>query len=308
MPRRAHRRCKVQGPTCNGVAHPGFDNCARCLHDVIKPRLKAQKEATRMKRREDMVKHTRSPENRKLISEVDPKEPQLQPEPTWLVPEQAETAEGPGFHGHRAIHRAITEMETDHEIAGLAPLEAVEKVANILIHDILAEEPVKLTHAQRRRLRRQQRVEEEPTTPVTPRNTKPKLTEAQEDEVIELFKSGISTTEIQNTYNIGPQTLYTLVRKRGIPLRTQGTSRTGPKHPPQEEPVPPVKASEPVSTGVPYPPPPNGAVAGLPEWVVTYEVRRTETAIIAAKDFNAAAAAAANEPGIEVISVARKRD
>ena len=47
----------------------------------------------------------------------------------------------------------------------------------------------------------------------------------------------------------------------------------------------------------------NGRVSDLPEWVVTYTVTRTETTIVAAKDFNAAAAAVTNG---EVISVAKK--
>ena len=53
---------------------------------------------------------------------------------------------------------------------------------------------------------------------------------------------------------------------------------------------------------------PNGVVSGLTEWLVTYTVTRTETTVVQAKGFAEAAAAAGNlDPGIDVISVAKKR-
>ena len=111
---------------------------------------------------------------------------------------------------------------------------------------------------------------QEPVKATNGRKHRPsRLTPEQVDEILEAFKSDISTTEIQHAYGIGAQTLYTLVRRAGLPLRGQS------KRLPKEETVSePVKTSPPASPVQVEPASPNGVVSGLTEWVVTYRWSR----------------------------------
>jgi hypothetical protein len=311
MPRRAHRRCKEQGPTCNGVAHPGYDICARCLNDVVRVRRREEKAAVKSRRAMRAMHNKLSKENRELISEVDLKEPQMRPEePTWLTPDSEPAPPA------RTVGQAIGQLEIDKKIAGIpSGPPKIEALMDIIIKDELKDVPVDLHPRVPERYRRHMAKppEEEPVPepvvqePVKPpngrRHRQSRLTPDQVDEILEAFKSEISTTEIQQAYGIGAQTLYTLVRRAGLPLRGQN------KRLPKEETVSePVKTSPPASPDMAEEPTPNGAVSGLTEWVVTYEVLKTETVTVAAKTFNDAAAAAVGDLGIiNVVSVARKR-
>jgi hypothetical protein len=294
------------------VTHPGFDICSRCLHDVV--RARQREERAEVKRRRAEREHRLSRANRALINEVDLKEPQLREREettTWLV-EPPEQLPAPASLG-----QAIAHITVDRKLENLPDgLPRVEALVNSLIQDELKHTPVDLRPRVPERYRRHitPPPEEEPVPPVaeTPpvqepakhvgRPRTPRSPEV-EAEIIEMFKSGISTTEIQTAYGIGPQTLYTIVRRYGVPLR--GASHGG--RPRKESSMPePVKTSPPVSASVAPTPTPNGAVSDLTEWVVTYEVVKTETVVVAAKSFNDAAAAVGTG-GINVVSVARKR-
>ena len=60
VPGRSHRRCKEQGPTCAGVAHPGYDRCNRCLNDVVRPRQIAERQALKARKAERLSKENRA--------------------------------------------------------------------------------------------------------------------------------------------------------------------------------------------------------------------------------------------------------
>lgn len=318
VPRAAHRRCKEQGPTCNGVAHPGFDVCARCLNDVIRPRMRAEREAVRKRKAARLSK-----ENRALITEVDLKEPQMAPmsvaDAVWdavidkrvdaeidgalarnpLITEQQFLAE----QLHQRIMRDSTAIPVRVEVFVPQP-EPIEEPP--IESD---PEEVEETHELIEALESVE-VQAAFTGPMRPGrgSHKPAITLEQRQEMIDAYIAGEEVDEICRAYDVGTGTLYRYIRQAGVPPR-----RNYPKYIAdfegaalEEEPME-AKTSTPVSSEPLATPTPNGAVDGLSEWVVTYEVRKTETAIIVARDFNAAAAAVASEPGIEVVSVARKR-
>lgn len=308
MPRRAHRRCKEQGPTCNGVTHPGFDICARCLHDVVRKRQREEREAVKSRRAMRSMHNKLSKENRELINQVDLQEPHLQPEePNWLVPPIEDKPP-------KSLRRILVEGQIDKNLADVPDEKIVEVLGGQLVQDMLADIPpdIRPTVPARYRPKVTEPLEEEPMPPPVVQPPAPghtrrhgKLTEEQEDEVVEMFKSGISTSEIQVAYAIGAQTLYTLIRRRGVPLRGRGPRAV---HLPEEQPVsqsvtPPASAPE-VTV-----PTPNGVVSDLPQWVVTYEVVRTETVTVSARDFNDAAQAARSYAAedVTVVGVVRKR-
>lgn len=215
------------------------------------------------------------------------------------------------------LSRAVTDTLLDKQVAGLEGEERDEKLGDILTHTMLSNnmfpvarvKDVPSTETDTTHVPTQPEApEEEPVTATAPpvtlpphhgrarSNGKPPLTQQQRDDIAEAFKAGISTTEIQNTWEVGAGVVYKIVREYGLPLRTQRTVVTE------------VKASEPVSEVSAPSAPPSGVVSDMPEWVVTYEVRRTETVTVAARDFNAAAYAIhSSENGAEVLSVARKR-
>jgi hypothetical protein len=198
-----------------------------------------------------------------------------------------------------SIARAVSETLIDRDIemgeaAGKSSLQVVEDLFLKIMHD--DDLPAHIAPTARRVPRIDTPKKEEPKIPVMPtlkRGRKPGLTETQKDEVLEMYKSGISTTEIQTAYSIGAQTLYSLVHNAGLPLRGAPQAKE-----PASVPTPPVS-----------PPPPaaaasvNGRASDLTEWVVTYTVTRTETTIVAAKSFNDAAATITDG---DVISVAKK--
>ena len=288
MPRRAHRRCKIQGPTCNGITHPGFDQCHKCLQDVIRPRMREEKEAMRRRKAKRL-----SEANRALISEVDLKEPQMRPEPVA---------------DPLTLSEAISGALIDKQLESVGQDGRLDKLTGMLTQKFIGNDLPLVRHPERAAQTAPPEEEPEPvaTAPAPPeaptngrRHRQSRLSADQVDEILEAFKSDISTTEIQAAYGIGAQTLYTLVRRAGLPLR--GQSR---RLPPEETPV--VKTSEPASPAQVETESPNGLVPGLTEWVVTYEVVKTETVTVAAKSFNDAALAV-EARGITVTSVARKR-
>jgi hypothetical protein len=288
MPRPAHRRCKEQGPTCNGVSHPGFDICSRCLNDVIRPRQREEREAVRQRKIARL-----SRENRILINETSLKEPQMATQETpatWWT-----TSDPPS--PPPSIESIITDLDIERRVAdvpnGLPQLQAkLEVLAKDNLKEDLKKDPGIISVPP-------PPPAEEPARPPGRRRLRTPETEA---EIIEMFKSGISTTEIQEAYGIGPQTLYTLVKRAGVPLR--GTHGPRPKYPKEPAVPEPVKTSPPVSDAPSVPTSPNGTVTDLAEWVVTYEVVRTETVTVAARSFNDAAASVTDG---NVVSVARKR-
>ena len=301
MPRPAHRRCKTQGPTCNGVAHPHFDTCNRCLNDVIRPRLRAEKEAMR-KRRADRL----SRRNRELINETDLKEPQMREEHPLSVREAIRDI---------SINNRLAPLVEKHEQEGLPFQDAVDAAASELIlksdmrrfTDIpieiygpmpenfgLAPDP----NAARAAL--DGPPPEMPNSRTRPDGTR--LTAEQRTEAAEAYRAGMPVEEICGAWGISLSTLYRTLGVLGISRRGQPTA-----HQPKEKPVTVPTSSTPESHVPRETPPVNGTAPGLTEWLVTYQVTRTETVVVAAKDFNSAAQAVETDGSTStVISVARK--
>lgn len=303
MPRAAHRRCKEQGPTCNGVAHPGFDICSRCLIDVVRPRMRAEKAAVRMRKAQRLSK-----ENRALISEVDLKEPQMAPmsvtEAVWdVVIDKRVDAEidqalernplitETQFLGEQ-LHQRLMRDGTNVPVVVTRYARQPEPPAEPTKEPDPEEEPE--THELISALDHVDQVQDAYTGPMRPGRGghKPAITLEQRQEMVDAYLAGEEVDEICRAYDVGTGTLYRYISQAGVSRRRPAALI------PEEEPME-AKTSAPAS--------PDGAAAGLTEWLVTYTVTRTETAVIMARDFNAAAAAVATEPDIDVISVARKR-
>lgn len=284
MPRRAHRRCKTQGPTCNGVAHPGFDNCARCLNDVIRPHMREEKAAVRARRE----KHELSKSNRDLITTNDLKEPQMAHSeldsylwPQIDLPEPSERLTVEDAVIDVLVDRKVDERIEDAIARGLEPAQMIgEMLTERVLKDALYEEQPVLEA-------------------IRDRTHKPRLTPERRKEIADAYILGMPVEEICTAWGIGNGTLYHILHINRIPKRQIQI------HPTQENPMPD-KSSPPVSAQKVAPASVNGLVSGLPEWTVTYTVMRTETTTVAAASFNDAAAAV-NGEGIEVVSVARSR-
>jgi len=252
-----------------GTAHAGHDQCAHCYFQYVKPAIQAERQA--MKGRRALKRQRLSPANRALISEVDLKEPLPRPS--------------------KAIRDAIFDVELDKLVAGKTDEEAFEAVTTELVKlDIKEMAPLPRVTLPPK---------EEPAVPLLTRHAhkgsvdgNDRLSEDQVAEVADAYTAGMVVMEICDAYNIVTTTLYAILRERGIPLRG------GRVKPSQKD-----QSTMPVSDAKVEPPPTNGVVSGLTEWVVTYTVTRTETTIVAAKDFNAAAASITDG---EVISVAKK--
>jgi len=277
-----------------GTAHAGHDQCAHCYFKYMKPALQAERQDVKSRR---SLKRRLSAENRRLISEVDLKEPQLRVSDS--------------------IRNAIYEIELDRLIENKTEEEAhdavVAELQKNVMHDFGLTDP--LPFPKRRSQPEPEEVPEpepEPEPPVVltrhvhAGGNDSHLTEPQVAEVVAAYVDGMTVMAICDVCNIATTTLYAILRERGIALRGRaGHSRWVTKPAPYG---PQIKLTGAQST-MPVSPTPveptsaNGRVSDLPEWVVTYTVTRTETTIVAAKDFNAAAAAVTNG---EVISVAKK--
>lgn len=129
------------------------------------------------------------------------------------------------------------------------------------------------------------------------RGGKPPITPQQRQEIADAYLAGMPVDEISSAWDIGIGALYQTLDAFGIARRERHPKRGKPLTP--EEPF----MSEPITSSPPVSP--NGAVPGLSEWVVTYQVVRTETTVVAAKSFNDAAQAVEAD-GVTVTSVARK--
>lgn len=311
MPRPSHRRCKVGGPGCKGVAHPSRDQCSICLNYL---RTQKRAEMAEVKRRRAQ---RLSQKNRELISEVDLKEPQMRTtevEPIF----QAARPPKPPLTVREAVKYVQFDREHDHILdAGGDPLDEVfRETVKVFSKDTLGPRSGEPSVP-----------EEEPNMPIQAEPEKaaapPRLkglrdlTDDEQREIIDAYRAELTTHDIERAYSINVATLYSLIHKAGVPLRSaRGQSKFARREARtpdlvatslrEELPVPATDVpSTPVSTNAVEKAPPSEVVSGLPEWVVTYQITRTETVIVAAKDFNSAAAAV-EVRGTEVISVARK--
>jgi len=266
-----------------GTAHAGHDQCAHCYFQYIKPALQAER--AEVKRRKELKRLHLSPSNRALINEVDLKEPQIVERPDPLIKP---------ISVRDAVLDVVIDAEFDREIekgidAGKTPAQIADEMIlksvmprGLPHYDAVVPPPK----------------EETPVSDAPP-NFRPPLSLEERQEVIDAYVAGETIAEIMRAYNIGTTRLYETLDAAGVPRR--GTNR-GPNREPKKEqfqmpstvPVSPPKVAE---------TPANGVVSGLIEWVVTYTVTRTETTIVAAKDFNAAAASVTDG---DVISVAKK--
>ena len=277
-----------------GTAHAGHDQCAHCYFQYVKPALQAERQE--MKRRRAIKKG--------LV------------EPAWQAPPETAT---PTLSGRRLIRRAIDDLEIDHLVEGKTKQKAVEALADELIKselpppDIYRIEPFKAPEPEPE----PELQKETETIAVTVYKTFRDLTAEERKDIADAYTAGLIISDVCKTWNITSYTLYQVTKHAGLPLRTGAgqlpavwVPSAAPSSPPvpdqrleweKEEPMPqntPAVSSPDVESA-----PANGVVSGLTEWLVTYTVTRTETTIVAAKDFNSAAASITDG---DVISVAKK--
>jgi hypothetical protein len=277
-----------------GTAHAGHDQCAHCYFQYVKPAIQAERQA--MKGRRALKRQRLSPANRALINEVDLKEPLPKPLP---------------LRASKAIRDAIYDVELDKLIAGKTEEEALEAVTAELVKlDIQNYAPLPRVALPTPTPQPEDVPEPEPLTRhVHAGGNDSHLSERQVQEVIDAYVDGMTVMAICEVLNIATTTLYAILREREVPLRgNQGrrwTNRTPSNLTIKLKGTP--QSTMPVSEPKVEPPPSNGVVSGLTEWLVTYTVTRTETTIVAAKSFNDAAQTVGNmDPQVEVISVAKK--
>lgn len=307
MPRAAHRRCKEQGPTCLGVTHPGFDVCSRCLFDVIRPRMREEKEAVRRRKAARL-----SQENRALITATDLKEPQMRTDvESW----QAIDEPAKPISLRRAVHEEllVEKLSGMIEVAqqnGLEPESAYQELILRTDMDRYADVPVLIDGPE------PDYTEPELATEGNPfidkplprvrrgRGGKTPITAEQRKEIADAYAAGMPVNEICRAWDIGIGALYLTIDAFGIARRGRPGGSAHSTRPVKEQLVP-ATSSKPASHTPAEAPSANGRASGLPEWVVTYQVVQTLTRTVAAKSFNDAAAAVESD-GVEVLSVARK--
>jgi hypothetical protein len=271
-----------------GTAHPGYQQCKHCWETYLKPVQRAER--LDVKHRRALKRNQLSPATRSLISAVDLQEPQMRPDPP--------------LRASRAIRDAIYDIELDRLIENKTEEEALEAVANELQKINLRDVPV---------------VMERP--PDHPEQSKPlgyrsfrDLTDLERQEISDAYAAAQPVTEIARAWNVSTYTLYQVTKAAGLDLRSApGRKPTVwvPTEPAvlifHDERASEMPQSTPsVSNASVEPAPTNGVVSGLTEWVVTYEVTRTETVTVAAKGFSDAASAVSREhPDVNVLSVAK---
>ena len=289
----SHRRCQYQGDGCMGTAHAGHDQCAHCFFTYIKPQIAAERLA--VKGRRAAKRNQLSAATRSLISEVDLREPQMKNGGVELPPP---------LRNSKAIRDAIYDIELDRLIENKTEEEALEAVTAELVKLDLKNLDVPVI-----------------IDAVQPKyKSFPDLSAEERQDICDAYAANITVGDISKTWNISTYTLYQVTKAAGLDLRSAPGRKSAvwvPAEPApftlQEEPLLP-QSTPPVSPVKVETPPPNGVVSPLPEWTVTYTVTRTttETVVVAAKDFNAAAHAAAGEAAVgddgtvEVVSVSRK--
>jgi hypothetical protein len=293
-----------------GTAHAGHDQCAHCFFKYIKPALAAER--SEVKRRKAIKRNRLSPENRALINDLGLKESLLTPQSTTPP---------------KTIGRAISEVLVDRELdRGVASGRDRQQVIDGLSLRLLAESvDIPLDRPSSLEPKDAPAVPATaPTAPIVspgPRRgkgglNKHPITDDQRVEIADAFAAGIPIAEIQQAYDIGAATLYTIVKKAGLPLRgrsgpkPQPKPQTAPSAPERKEPQMPTSPNTPLpSQPVPAAPSSNGTVFGLTEWVVTYVVKRTETQVVAAHGFSEAAelfVAQSADADVEVVGVMKK--
>ena len=235
-------------------------------------------------------------ENRTLINEVDLKEPQMREEKPLSVIEAIRDV---------SLNNRMAELVEKHEQDGVPFQEAVEVAAGEIILKVdmhrYTNIPIEIEGPMPEDFGRTA-LDGPPAEETTPEplamrpgrvSGKRALTDAQRQEIREAYVSGLEVEEICRAYDIGMSTLYRIAAQAGLSRRTRQAPIL------QEETVTASKTSPVVS--------PNGSSEGLTEWLVTYQVTRTETVVVAARDFNSAAQAVETDGSTStVISVARK--
>src|SRR5262252_5454335 len=302
MPSTSHRRCQYQGEGCMGTAHAGHDQCAHCYFKYVKPALQAERNDVKARR---SLKRRLSAENRRLISEVDLKEPQLRVSDS--------------------IRNAIYEIELDRLIENKTEEEAhdavVAELQKNVMHDFGLTDPLPFP---KRRSQPEPEEVPEPEPEPEPVSEPPvvltrhvhaggndsHLTEPQVAEVVAAYVDGMTVTAICSVLNIATTTLYAILRERGIALRGRAGHSRWVSRTPEEFKIKLTGAQStmPVSPTPVEPTSANGRISDLPEWLVTYTVVRTETISVAARDFNSAAAAARTLASTNAEGVAEELD
>jgi hypothetical protein len=142
-----------------------------------------------------------------------------------------------------------------------------------------------------------------------------RLTDQIQREIITMYQSGEQISEIERAYDLNRASMYALLRRHGVALRSDAPP---PPTPISEEPEMPIKTRTaivvPHDTPLPATVAPNGttvvdAGSGRNEYTVTYEVSVTKTVTVRGDNvgqaFVAASKALQNVDGAEIIDVAR---
>jgi transposase-like protein len=217
-----------------------------------------------------------SAKNRALISEVDLKEPHLRVEDAIFEATFERDLENHRGDVVSTVHEKLLKGYTDVPV--IFPERPTKSQPE---PPVLEEEP-------------------EPVPPVSESPSKRKRMPAEtRQEIADAYVAGMSVDDICSAWSIGVGSLYSTLNKLKIPRRTRYPGGQTLEH------LDPIPESHAVSA----PTPGNGTSAGLPEWLVTIEVRRTEVIAVHAQDFNAAAAAAllGMTGDTQVVSIARAR-
>lgn len=295
----SHRKCQYRGEGCTGLAHRGYDQCAHCQIQYIKPALRAERDE--MKRRKAIRQYQLSAANRALINEVDLREPQIRDDglQTWVAPDEepkplsvrkAVSHELIDQEINRGIDAAIDAGKDPYQVAGDLLFKAAVGPPPIIRFEKEEPIPTEAPAAKRRN-----------PGDVTP------LTAETKQEIIDAYLAGMSVAEICHAYEVGTTRLYATLRAANVPLRgAQGGWSFKESYVPTPHPTPAVSSH--VDNGV------VPTVTKLTEWIVTYQVVRTETVTVHAKSFGDVPQAALGaivsplegEP-FEIISVARVR-
>ena len=274
-----------------GTAHGGHDQCAWCYFQYIKPQLAAErKEVKRRRALKKGLAQTPSPETRALIDKLDLEQQNAPPQP------------------NHAIRDAITDIEIDRMLEGKTEDQQIETLVMDMVRRNTPDLPI-MPAMPPAPPEPSVPVEEETTdvTKVAPEDRKNRFTnrvrrdplsDEEKRDITDAFAAGISVDEIRSTWRIGIYTIYQLVDAAGLPRRGRGGAQKGDQSMAEQKAVSVLAVEQ---------TPPNGAVSGLTEWVVTYTVTKTETTIVAAKGFSDAASSVSHTvPGCDVISVAKK--
>ena len=228
-----------------GMAHAGYDVCARCYYDHVKPAQRAEREAVKA-RKALKRQHTPTLSGTGVLGGNGEQPGGTQ---AWIALEPKSPSPP---RGNSLIRDAILDQEIEKLIEGKTEEEALEAVTSELVRlDVGRDEYSLFTALQTLK----EPVQEEHTSDVPepkPVNIPPhQLNDGQRKDILEAYKANLTVKDICETWNIATTTLYDIVRKAGVPLRSDVAR-------PRPAPVlvpPPRRRTPPPPRRIPPPPP-----------------------------------------------------